>query len=55
VKPGELAPELVTPAVLYLASEACDVSGVVVTAARGTFGTVEWQEGKAFRFESAAA
>jgi NAD(P)-dependent dehydrogenase (short-subunit alcohol dehydrogenase family) len=54
VKPGELAPELVTPAVLYLASEACGVSGVVVTAAGGTFGTAE-REGKALQFESEAA
>ncbi len=42
-EPGELAPELVAPAVLYLASDRCDVTGVVVLAAGGTFGTVAWQ------------
>lgn len=42
-EPGELAPESVAPAVLYLASERCDVSGVVLRAADGTFGTVAWE------------
>jgi NAD(P)-dependent dehydrogenase (short-subunit alcohol dehydrogenase family) len=45
VEPGELAPELVAPAVLYLASAHCDVSGIVLRAAGGTFGTVAWQAG----------
>jgi NAD(P)-dependent dehydrogenase (short-subunit alcohol dehydrogenase family) len=45
VEPGELAPELVAPAVLYLASDRCEVSGKVLRAAGGTFGTVAWQEG----------
>jgi NAD(P)-dependent dehydrogenase (short-subunit alcohol dehydrogenase family) len=45
VEPGELAPELVAPAVLYLASDRCDVSGIVLRAAGGTFGTVAWQNG----------
>ena len=30
---------------LYLASERCDVSGVVVRAAGGTFGTAAWHAG----------
>ena len=41
-EPGELAPEEVAPAVLYLASDRCDVSGAVVRAAGGTFGTAAW-------------
>ena len=45
VEPDELAPEQVAPAVLYLASDRCDVSGVVVRAAGGTFGTAAWHEG----------
>jgi NAD(P)-dependent dehydrogenase (short-subunit alcohol dehydrogenase family) len=45
VEPGELAPELVAPAVLYLGSDRCGVSGVVLRAAGGTFGTVAWQPG----------
>jgi NAD(P)-dependent dehydrogenase (short-subunit alcohol dehydrogenase family) len=44
-KPGELAPELVAPAVLYLASDRCRVSGIVLRAAGGKFGTVAWQDG----------
>jgi len=32
---GELAPELVTPAVLYLSCARCDISGMVVTASGG--------------------
>jgi len=50
VTPGELAPELVTPAVLYLASSHCDVSGMVVTASGGKFGTVSWQPGADLEF-----
>jgi NAD(P)-dependent dehydrogenase (short-subunit alcohol dehydrogenase family) len=42
--PGELEPEHVVPAVLYLASDRCDVSGVVLRAAGGSFGTVAWHE-----------
>jgi NAD(P)-dependent dehydrogenase (short-subunit alcohol dehydrogenase family) len=44
-KPGELDPELVVPALLYLASESCEVSGIVLRAAGGSFSTVAWQEG----------
>jgi len=44
-KPGELAPELVAPAVLYLASDRCEVSGIVLRAAGGKFGTVAWHDG----------
>lgn len=55
VQPGELAPELVVPAVLHLASDRCDCSGVVVRAAGGEFGTVAWQDGPPFEFEMEAA
>jgi len=42
---GELDAELVVPAALYLASEGCEASGVVLRAAGGSFATVAWQEG----------
>ena len=42
---GALAPELVAPGVLYLASDRCDVSGVVLHAEGGAFRTVAWQAG----------
>jgi NAD(P)-dependent dehydrogenase (short-subunit alcohol dehydrogenase family) len=42
---GTLAPELVAPGVLYLASDRCDVSGVVLHAEGGAFCTVAWQAG----------
>jgi NAD(P)-dependent dehydrogenase (short-subunit alcohol dehydrogenase family) len=51
---GELAPELVTPAVLYLSSARCDISGMVVTASGGKFGTVSWQPDAEFTFASEA-
>jgi NAD(P)-dependent dehydrogenase (short-subunit alcohol dehydrogenase family) len=41
-KPGELEPEQVAPGVLFLASEACELSGVVLGAAGGYFGTRSW-------------
>jgi NAD(P)-dependent dehydrogenase (short-subunit alcohol dehydrogenase family) len=45
VEPDELAPEVVAPAVVYLASDRCEVSGVVLRAAGGTFGTASWRAG----------
>jgi NAD(P)-dependent dehydrogenase (short-subunit alcohol dehydrogenase family) len=39
VSPGELAPEQVAPGVVYLASSACSVTGVVLRAAGGRFST----------------
>jgi NAD(P)-dependent dehydrogenase (short-subunit alcohol dehydrogenase family) len=42
VRPGELTPEHVAPAVVFLASEACDVNGIVLAAAGGYFGTRRW-------------
>lgn len=50
VAPGELAPELVAPAVLHLASAECTLNGAVVRAAGGTFGTVAWEEGPELEF-----
>jgi NAD(P)-dependent dehydrogenase (short-subunit alcohol dehydrogenase family) len=47
----ELAPELVVPAVLHLASSECDVSGTVVHAEGGRFHTVGWVDGPAIEFE----
>jgi NAD(P)-dependent dehydrogenase (short-subunit alcohol dehydrogenase family) len=41
-EPGELEPEQVAPAVLYLASEGCSVSGTVVAAAGGRFDVRQW-------------
>jgi NAD(P)-dependent dehydrogenase (short-subunit alcohol dehydrogenase family) len=41
-KPGELEPEQVAPGVVFLASEACQLNGVVLGAAGGYFGTRSW-------------
>jgi NAD(P)-dependent dehydrogenase (short-subunit alcohol dehydrogenase family) len=41
-EPGELEPEQVAPGVVYLASEACDVTGVVLAAAGGRFELRSW-------------
>ena len=38
----QLTPELVAPGVAFLASSACDVSGVVLIAAGGRFSTARW-------------
>jgi NAD(P)-dependent dehydrogenase (short-subunit alcohol dehydrogenase family) len=43
-RPGELDADLVAPAVLYLASDRCEVSGVVLRAAGGRFAAVAWEE-----------
>ena len=40
--PGELEPEQVAPGVLFLASEGCPVSGVVLAAAGGRFDVRHW-------------
>ena len=42
VEPGELEPEQVSPAVVFLASEACTFSGKVIECAGGRFGTARW-------------
>src|SRR5215813_12428788 len=41
----ELRPELVAPAVAFLASSACDLSGVVIQAAGGRFRAAWWDRG----------
>jgi NAD(P)-dependent dehydrogenase (short-subunit alcohol dehydrogenase family) len=41
-EPGELEPEQVAPGVLFLASEECDVTGVVLSAAGGRFSRRSW-------------
>jgi NAD(P)-dependent dehydrogenase (short-subunit alcohol dehydrogenase family) len=42
VEGDELRPELVSPGVAFLASSACDVSGVVLRAADGRFSCARW-------------
>jgi NAD(P)-dependent dehydrogenase (short-subunit alcohol dehydrogenase family) len=49
-EPGELEPEQVAPGVLFLASEECTVSGVVLSAAGGRFGTPRWAGSKGVDF-----
>jgi NAD(P)-dependent dehydrogenase (short-subunit alcohol dehydrogenase family) len=49
-EPGELDPALVVPGVLFLASERCQSSGVVLRAAGGSFSTVRWECGKEVEF-----
>jgi NAD(P)-dependent dehydrogenase (short-subunit alcohol dehydrogenase family) len=44
-EPAVLAPEAVAPGVLYLASEGCAVSGVVLHAEGGAFSTLAWRDG----------
>jgi NAD(P)-dependent dehydrogenase (short-subunit alcohol dehydrogenase family) len=46
----ELRPELVAPAVAFLASTACHTSGVVVNAAGGRFSTGSWERGDTIDF-----
>jgi NAD(P)-dependent dehydrogenase (short-subunit alcohol dehydrogenase family) len=41
-EPGTLDPEQVAPAVVFLASETCELRGVVLGAAGGYFGTRWW-------------
>jgi NAD(P)-dependent dehydrogenase (short-subunit alcohol dehydrogenase family) len=49
-EPGELEPEQVAPGVLLLASEECDVTGVVLSAAGGRFSLRSWAAGDAVDF-----
>jgi NAD(P)-dependent dehydrogenase (short-subunit alcohol dehydrogenase family) len=44
-EPGELIPEQVSPGVALLASDCCDVSGIVLRAAGGRFSVARWQFG----------
>jgi hypothetical protein len=43
----ELTPELVAPAVAFLASSACVTSGAVLQAAGGRFSAAWWERGDA--------
>jgi NAD(P)-dependent dehydrogenase (short-subunit alcohol dehydrogenase family) len=49
-EPGELDPTLVVPGMLFLASERCTFSGVVLQSAGGRFSTVRWQRGDVVDF-----
>jgi NAD(P)-dependent dehydrogenase (short-subunit alcohol dehydrogenase family) len=42
VEPGELEPEQVVPGVVFLASEACTVTGKVLEAGGGEFSVAQW-------------
>jgi NAD(P)-dependent dehydrogenase (short-subunit alcohol dehydrogenase family) len=42
VEPGELEPEQVAPGVVFLASDCCTLSGVVLEAAGGEFDVARW-------------
>lgn len=55
VTPGELRPEQVAPGVVFLASRACEVSGVILRAANGRFSTMRWQIGPEVDFGAEAA
>jgi NAD(P)-dependent dehydrogenase (short-subunit alcohol dehydrogenase family) len=49
-EPGELEPEQVAPGVLFLASEECTASGIVLGAAGGRFSTRWWQRNEGVDF-----
>ena len=49
-EPGELTPEQVAPGVVFLASSACVVSGVVLRAAGGRFGVGRYDRGTEIDF-----
>ena len=55
VAPGELRPEQVAPGVAFLASSACEVSGVILRAGNGHFSTMRWQVGPEVDFGAEAA
>jgi NAD(P)-dependent dehydrogenase (short-subunit alcohol dehydrogenase family) len=48
VSPDEFKPEQVAPAVAFLASSACNFSGVVISAGNGKFRRASWTFGKEF-------
>lgn len=48
-----MRPELVSPAVAWLASERCDVTARIITAGAGGFGRMQFFEGAGARFGSA--
>jgi hypothetical protein len=42
----ELSPDLVAPGVAFLASRACQTSGIVLNAAGGRFSAARWDHGE---------
>lgn len=46
-----MRPELVSPAVAWLASDACDISGQIIAASAGGFSRVHFVESKAVQFD----
>ena len=50
VEPGELSPEQVAPGVVFLASPACDVSGIVLRAEGGRFAVAGYDRGSGVDF-----
>ena len=52
VKPGTFRADQVAPAVAFLASEACGVSGRIIEAGDGCFAAVEYSEGEEVSFGS---
>jgi NAD(P)-dependent dehydrogenase (short-subunit alcohol dehydrogenase family) len=53
--PGAMRPEQVAPGVVFLASRACEVSGVILQAGNGRFSTRRWQIGPEVDFGAEAA
>ena len=51
---SRMDPALVSPAVAWLASERCEVSGTIITAAAGGFGRLHYFETKGVQFDPAA-
>lgn len=49
-EPGELKPEQVAPGVLFLASDACAITGVVLSAADGRFAVRRWARSEGVDF-----
>jgi NAD(P)-dependent dehydrogenase (short-subunit alcohol dehydrogenase family) len=50
VEPGELSPEQAAPGVVFLASPACDVSGIVLRAEGGRFAVAGYDRGSGVDF-----
>ena len=48
-------PELISPAVAWMASEACDISGEIIWASAGTFARVKYVQSQGVQFDPAQA
>ena len=55
VQQGSLRPEQVAPGVAFLASDACNISGIILQASDGQFSTRRWQIGPKINFGAEAA